>query len=106
MRINFLNFMALPITVGVGADYAVNVMRRWDLSVVERERAAFVRTGGAVVLCSLTTVLGYAALLTSINGAVRSFGLAAAAGEVIMLMAATVFLPSWVMAWRRNAEPH
>lgn len=99
IRINFLSFMALPITIGVGADYAVNVLRRHEADGEGSERIAFVQTGGAVVLCSLTTILGYGALLRSINGAVRSFGLAAAVGEVVMILSATVLLPSIVL-WR------
>jgi hypothetical protein len=53
-----------------------------------------VETGGAVILCSLTTTLGYLALTLSINQAVRSFGLAAAVGEVATLLAAVLGLPA------------
>lgn len=104
VRINFLNFMALPITIGVGADYAVNVMRRLDLESGGDPERAFVRTGGAVVLCSLTTMLGYGALLTSLNGAVRSFGFAAAVGEVTMILCAVFLLPAW-LCLRRPPSP-
>ena len=98
VKINFLNFIAVPITFGIGVDYAVNVVHRWRLegrgSVVEVVR----ETGGAVVLCSLTTTLGYCALLTSINGAVRSFGLAAVIGELTCLNAALIALPA-LLIW-------
>ena len=46
------------------------------------------RTGGAVILCSLTTLLGYLALVRSVNFAVRKFGIAAVLGEVTCLLAA------------------
>jgi hypothetical protein len=98
VKINFLNFIAVPITFGIGVDYAVNVVHRWRIegrgSVVRVVR----ETGGAVVLCSLTTTLGYLALLGSINGAVRSFGMAAVIGEVTCLFAALVVLPG-VLIW-------
>ena len=29
MKLNFLNFVAFPITFGNGVDYGVNVLRRW-----------------------------------------------------------------------------
>ncbi len=93
-RINFLNFVALPITVGVGADYAVNLMKRYEQDGPRGLPRALVETGGALVLCSLTTLLGYASLTLSINGAVRSFGLAGAVGEVTDLLAALVALPA------------
>ena len=31
MKLNFLNFVALPISIGVGADYAVNLLERYRL---------------------------------------------------------------------------
>ncbi len=43
--------------------------------------AAVQETGGAIVVCSLTTIFGYRALLTSANQALNSFGLAAVIGE-------------------------
>lgn len=100
IKLNFLNFVALPITFGVGADYAVNMMRRFRLERYENLNQVIVETGGAVVLCSLTTTLGYTALLFSMNRAIRSFGTVAAVGEITTLVAAALVLPS-LMYWRR-----
>ncbi|MEQ9318100.1 MAG: MMPL family transporter, partial [Polyangiaceae bacterium] len=94
IKLNFLNFVALPISIGVGSDYVVNVMKRRQLEGGEDFRRLMVETGGAVVLCSLTTTVGYLSLLLSINGAVSSFGLAAALGEVTTLLAAMLVLPA------------
>ena len=99
IKLNFLNFIALPISIGVGADYALNIMKRYDIAGDSALRSVIIHTGGAVILCSLTTTLGYVVLLLSINGAVRSFGLAAAAGEITAVAAAVLFLPA-VLRWR------
>ncbi len=95
VKLNFLNFVALPITFGIGADYAVNVMQRYDLTgdVI----AALRSTGGAVVLCSLTTILGYLALIRSLNQAVRSLGAIAVIGEITCLLAAVLVLPAGLL---------
>lgn len=99
-RINFLNFIALPITFGIGADYAVNVMQRYESS--GGNVAAVLRsTGGAVVLCSLTTVVGYLALVRSINQAVRSLGVVAVIGEIACLAAALIVLPAALLVRER-----
>ncbi|HEY1906340.1 MAG TPA: MMPL family transporter [Myxococcaceae bacterium] len=97
IKINFFNFVALPITFGIGVDYAVNVMQRVlnGGGVIPAMRS----TGGAVVLNSLTTTLGYLALLGSVNQAVRSLGMIAVLGEVSCLAAAMLALPSWLL-WR------
>ena len=60
-------------------------------------------TGGAVVLCSLTTTLGYLALLGSVNQAVRSLGLVAVLGEICCLCSAMLFLPGW-LSWRERLK--
>ena len=101
IHLNFLNFVALPISIGVGSDYVLNVMKRREIAGDDLERV-FIETGGAVVLCSLTTTVGYMALLLSINGAVESFGLAAAAGEVTTLLAAMLILPAFLFSQARK----
>ncbi len=91
-KLNFLNFMALPITFGIGVDYAVNVTHR-HLQLGD-PLLAVRRTGGAVILCSMTTLLGYLALVRSVNFGVRSLGTAAVLGEVTCLLAAVLALPA------------
>ena len=46
IRINFANFIAFPITFGIGVDYAVNIVSRWELDG-RRSMADAVRTTGA-----------------------------------------------------------
>ena len=99
VRLNFLNFIALPITFGIGVDYAVNVMQRYRTEGAGGALTAVRETGGAVVLCSATTTLGYLALVTSVNHAVRSLGVAAVLGEIACLLAAVIVLPA-VLVWR------
>ena len=99
MKLNFLNFVALPISIGVGADYAVNIVQRSQIAGPGNTGHVIRETGGAVILCSLTTVLGYLALTFSVNKAIVSFGYAAAAGEVGCVLAAVLVLPAW-MVWR------
>ncbi len=108
LKLNFLNFVALPITIGVGADYAVNVVQRHRIlsrggtTTEEDVRRVVVETGGAVILCSLTTILGYSALTLSVNKAINSFGIAAAAGEICCLLTGVVVLPAAMMLWARR----
>jgi predicted RND superfamily exporter protein len=105
IRLNFLNFVAIPITIGIGAEYAHNIMQRYRAEGAGRLGHVIIETGGAVTLCSMTTTIGYFALLMSINRGIRSFGLSAAVGEVTCLCAAVLWLPS-VLVWlaqRRTA---
>jgi hypothetical protein len=101
LRLNMLNFIALPITFGIGVDYATNVFQRRRVDHA-RSIADIVRTtGGAVALCSFTTMLGYASLLVARNQALFSFGLLSVIGELTCLGAALVALPA-VLRWRER----
>jgi hypothetical protein len=104
IKLNFLNFVGLPISIGVGADYALNMASRRLREPGSDIRRVVVETGGAVVLCSLTTTLGYLALMLSINRAVRSFGLVAAVGEMTTVLAAVLGLPALWIA-QKPTEP-
>jgi predicted exporter len=103
VKLNFLNFAALPITFGIGVDYAVNVVQRYRADGSRDILAALRTTGGAVVLCSLTTTFGYLALIGSHNRAIRSLGVIAVIGEVSCLLAAMTVLPAlWLLIERRR----
>jgi predicted RND superfamily exporter protein len=101
VKLNFLNFVALPIAIGVGSDYAINVLKRREIEGDSGIERAFTETGGAVVACSMTTLSGYTALLFSINGAVRSMGLTAAFGELATQFSAMLVLPAFLY-WIRK----
>ncbi|MGD0838766.1 MAG: MMPL family transporter [Polyangia bacterium] len=95
VRITFLNFIALPITFGIGAEYGLNVAQRY------RDEHDMIRavgaTGAAVALCSWTTIVGYGSLLAASNRALRGFGMMAILGEISCLTAALLALPSLIL---------
>ena len=104
IKLNFLNFVTLPITIGIAAEYAHNLMQRYRSEGPDKLYGVVVETGGAVILCSLTTTIGYLALMLSINRGIVSFGLAAAVGEVICVLAAVLFLPAFLFAMQGRKQ--
>ncbi|HEY7376216.1 MAG TPA: MMPL family transporter [Polyangia bacterium] len=113
IKVNYANFAAFPITFGIGVDYAVNIMARFrqeraarprdglpadPVRVVER---SVLSTGGAVALCSLTTIIGYSSLLLAKNQALFLFGAVAVIGEVSCLFAALLALPAALLVFKR-----
>jgi predicted RND superfamily exporter protein len=101
VKINFANFIAFPITFGIGVDYSVNVMTRYVQDGANDVTGAVRSTGGAVALCSLTTIIGYSSLLLARNRALFLFGLVAVMGEVACLSAAVLALPACLTLVRR-----
>lgn len=106
LRVNFLNFVALPITFGIGIDYAANVYLRYRQIDGRRGAvaSALASTGGAVALNSATTVIGYGTLLATHSRALRSFGALAIIGELACLTVALLVLPALLTVARRRSR--
>jgi len=102
IRINFLSFIAFPITFGIGVEYALNILYRHRQDP-EALAAVVAGTGRAVALCSATTIIGYGSLLLARNQALFSFGLLAVLGEICCLSVAVVALPAALARARRRA---
>ncbi len=106
IKINFINFIAFPITFGIGVDYAVNVMARFEADGRRDVSGAIRGTGGAVALCSVTTVIGYSSLLVAQNLGLFYFGFLAVLGELTCLSVGVILLPAALLLWsRRRAAP-
>jgi predicted RND superfamily exporter protein len=104
LKINFLDFVALPITLGIGVDYAVNIVLRERSEGKSVTRHALATTGSAVALCSWTTTVGYGSLLLSANAGIRSFGLMAIIGEVTCLLTALTIAPALLAVLSRRTH--
>ncbi len=92
-KLNYVNFITLPITFGIGCEYPFNVYDRSRLLGGD-VTAAVKRVGGAVALCSFTTVVGYGSLLFADFQALQSFGRLAVSGELACLAGAVLMLPA------------
>ncbi len=95
LRVTFLDFVALPITFGLGVDYTINLVHdRAAAASADPALAALRGSGSAVFVCSLTTIIGYGSLLVSDNQAIRAFGTASLVGEVCCLATAMLVAPA------------
>ena len=103
MKLNFFNFIALPITFGIGSEYPFNVFDRSRL--LKGDVSSSLRlSGGAVALCSYTTAVGYSSMLVSDQRALQSFGRLAMTGEIACACAALIVLPAILQATRTRAH--
>jgi predicted RND superfamily exporter protein len=94
IKVNFLDFVALPITLGLGVDYAINVAHRHDHEDFPDPVTTLRTSGSAVFVCSLTTIIGYGSLLVSENLAIKGFGTASLIGEITCVITALVLVPA------------
>ena len=105
LKVNFLDFVALPITLGLGIDYAINVAHRQGESEIPDPIMTLRTSGSAVFVCSLTTMIGYGSLLVSENLAIRGFGTASLLGEVACVLTALVLVPALLVVTARRIPP-
>ena len=101
MHLNFLNFIALPITFGIGSEYPFNIYDRSRLLGGDVTSAVKLHLG-AVTLCSFTTVIGYGSLIFADNQALKSFGKLSIMGEIACVTAALFFLPALLHVLTRH----
>lgn len=97
--LNPANLLALPLTFGIGVDYAIHVihsereaMRGPTLQVVPRVIAT--ASGRAVILSALTTAVGFGALTFSAHRGVASIGLTVSVGVLGCLLSALLVCPA------------
>lgn len=93
------NLVALPLLLGIGIDAGAHVMHRYRESAAAhggRARVAeLVRgTGTAVLVSSLTTMVGFGALAFGGYGAMHSLGLLLVLGIAFTFLASTLLLPA------------
>ncbi len=92
MSYNLANIIGLPLVIGVGIDNGVHLIHRYrEEHDIE---AATVRTGGAVVLSSLTTMVGFGSLGLATHRGYSSLGAILFLGVGACLTAAIVVLPA------------
>ncbi len=107
LSFNLANFFCFPILVGYGVDGGIHVIHRFR----ETGSAADVgrTTGSAVLLSSLTTIVGFGAMALAHHRGIASLGLVTALGCATTLVAAVVALPALLEIFesrrRRKAQP-
>jgi uncharacterized protein len=93
LTMNYVNMLAIPVLIGIGVDNAVHLIIRYRQ---EGEDAcmAVIETGRALVLCSLTTILGFLSLLACPHWALKSLGIVVSIGMTFVLLASIFFVPA------------
>ncbi len=86
---NFANFFALPVLIGIGVDSGIHLVRAWE----ENRSEVFRGARRAVVISTVTTIIGFGILATSEHVGVRSLGLILLMGIFLVLFTSLAVLP-------------
>ena len=92
MKISLFNIIVIPALLGMGVDGGVHYVRRWRESsrstkIVQRELF------GPLSLASFTTMLGYSGMVFAHHSGIRSIGIFACLGLLMIWITTLVLLP-------------
>ncbi len=109
---NAANVVVLPLVLGIGVDAGVHLVHRCRQSAELRGGVARLEdllqgTGSAVMVASITTMVGFAGLMLSEHGAMFSLGLIMVIGISCCLMACLFLLPAVLVGFglARSSPP-
>ena len=103
--LNPANMIVLPLIIGIGIDNGVHVLH--DFRSQRGKYWLSSSTASAIVLTSLTTMIGFGTLIISEHQGIRSLGIVLSLGVACCLTTSVVLLPavlSWISSPARPAE--
>jgi predicted RND superfamily exporter protein len=93
IQFNLANTIFLPLIVGAGVEYGIIILHRWREGRMQPGHLPF-STGKGVILCALTTTVGFGSLMICRHRGIASLGFLAFAGSLMVLAAAVIILPA------------
>jgi hypothetical protein len=94
MELNFFNMVVFPSLVGIGVDEGVHIHHRYREEGPGSLPFVMRRTGMAVTLTTVTTMVGYAGLALAHHPGLRAIGILAVLGLGAAFLGALVVLPA------------
>ena len=94
LKLNMANLVILPLILGIGVVNGIHITHRYR---EEKDKSAVVlgkSTGQAVILSSLTTMIGFGSMMVADHYGVFSLGLVLSLGVFCCLIASITFLPA------------
>ena len=94
LKLNMANLVILPLILGIGVVNGIHITHRYreeedkDASVLSKS------TGQAVIISSLTTMMGFGSLMIANHSGVFSLGMVLTLGVFNCLLASITFLPA------------
>jgi predicted RND superfamily exporter protein len=109
-ELSIISVAVVALLMGLGVDYSIHLMNRLveektledTISKVEKTLKS---TGKAVLLSTITTIIGFSSLMISSMGPLVSFGLASAIGILFCFASAIILVPCLVIILKFDRAP-
>jgi predicted RND superfamily exporter protein len=90
----YINVMGIPMIVGIGIDDGVHLLHRYRLEGLAKTSEVLKSTGKAILLTSLTTMVGFGSLLPAKYRGFTSIGTLLVLGVAACFLTTVIILPS------------
>jgi len=94
LRMNFVNIVVTPLILGIGIDDGIHIIHRYLEKGREGVEDAIYHTGRAVVMTSLTTMVGFGSLVFAQYRGLATMGALALLGVGLCLITSLTILPA------------
>jgi predicted RND superfamily exporter protein len=104
MMLTFFNVLGIPMIVGIAIDDGVHLLHRYKFEGLGKTPLVLKSTGKAILLTSLTTMVGFGSLLLATMRGFISLGSLLVFGVGACFLTTVLFLPSIIGLWKRKRE--
>jgi predicted RND superfamily exporter protein len=101
MKLNYMNFMALPLILGIGIDDGVHILHRYHLEGRGSVPVILKYTGRAILLTSLTTMIGFGSMAFATMRGTASMGLVLVLGVGACFLSSAFVLPALISIYEK-----
>ncbi len=101
MKLNYMNFMALPLILGIGIDDGVHILHRYHLEGRGSVPLILKYTGRAILLTSLTTMIGFGSMAFATMRGTASMGLVLVLGVGSCFLSSAIVLPALIAIYEK-----
>ena len=102
---NLANLIAIPLILGVGIDSGVHLIHRQRIESNEPIAVVLAQTGRAILIASLTTMIGFGSLVLANHRGIASLGLLLLLGVGACMVASLVVLPNLLALLASSRQP-
>lgn len=99
MPIDFFNVILFPVIFGIGIDSSIHIYHRYKEEKDMKQATS--TTGVAVSLSTVTSMMGFGALMSASNQAIYSMGYVALWGLLFSLLASLFVMPAIIILFSR-----
>ena len=103
IRLSIFNMVVVPTVIGIGIDNAIHIFHRYREEGRMSLRYVLRTTGGAAAITTVTTMLGFAGMLTASNQGLVSLAVLACVGIGACLVTSLTVLPATLQLLERRS---